>query len=206
MFPKLRLSVGIGSVILLFVLILIFGSIALAQNNNTGVTVSGEAQQETLVLTSPVPGGPGFVSLSAAAIIPRSSLYSYDFYGMALYYSGGQGIPSAEFMGAIPLPNGATITQFVVYYYDNSSINDIYAILMRTALDSMNGEVMASINSSGAVDGVRSGENTVIANPIIDQQSYSYLVDLILPADIDVRLAGIRVDYSYPVHLPLIKK
>lgn len=199
---KLRLPIVIGSAVLLLILFYVFGSFALAQGDSSVSAVVGEGQVDPVPLASPVPGGPGFVSLSPAAFTPVSEDYRFSFYGLALYNSGpGWG----EYYAAIPLPNRATITKFVIYFYDLNG-NGMVASLVRGPFDSFNGDHMAYIQTAGAADFIRSAEITAINHPVIDQQSYSYLVWIYIPPTSDVRLVSARVDYSYPTNLPLITK
>jgi hypothetical protein len=126
----------------------------------------------------------------------------FNFVGWSLYNSGSS---SAFYEAPLPLPNGASITKFVVYYYDNDASN-LSATLHRAAFDKLFGTTMANVTSSGTGDFVRYGEDISIDVPIIDQQSYYYWVEVSLPPTSFVQLVGVRVDYGYPNNLPLVQK
>gem|GEM_PF-4006166 len=151
---------------------------------------------------APVPGGPGFVAQSALAFNPYSASNPPAFIGQTLYNAGGS---YAYFEGPLTLPHGATITRFVVYYLDDSTSN-LSAYLAKGAFDSTYGTVIATVNSTGAAATLRNSETTTISSPLIDNQSNSYWVELSLPANSSVRLAGVRVDYAFTNSLPAVLK
>jgi hypothetical protein len=202
MFSRFRLPVVVGSGILLLVLLLVFGSLALAQNINR-VGVTGGENQVAPASISAVPGGPGFVSMSGAAFTAESSTDRYSISANSLYNLEGWG---TYLQAPLQLPNRATITKLVVYYYDNVIYEDMTVGLARAPLDSISLEVMATLNPSGAANFFRYEETSNILTPVIDQQSYSYMILLILPGNTDVKITGVRVDYAFPSQLPLINK
>ena len=56
---------------------------------------------------------------------------------------------------------------------------------------------MAEVASSGAQDQYRNVTDPTIIKPAVDQQKYSYLVEVGMPpAFSNLRLAGVRIDYS----------
>jgi hypothetical protein len=48
--------------------------------------------------------------------------------------------------------------------------------------------------------------DTFPSGNIIDNQSNFYSVSLDMPQGTDYRIGGARIDYSYPINLPLIMK
>ena len=150
---------------------------------------------------APVPGGPGFYSLHAAAFRPFGATMSWAFFDDELYNPGGT---DSDFQAEVSLPNGATMTKFVVYYYDDCGGRDMTVDLARSATSSDVVEWLASVTTSGAVSGYRYGEST-IGYPVIDQQSYAYRVRVLIPQGCDVYLTleSVRIDYGYGVSLPI---
>ena len=75
-----------------------------------------------------MPGGPGFYAQSSSAFVPYNSTTPYARNGVALYNPGGPGV----YLAPVSLPNGATVNQFVVYYYDNDATagNDLAALAL----------------------------------------------------------------------------
>lgn len=155
------------------------------------------------VAESPVPGGPGFYSLSAFEFTAEESYCCVSFQGPDLYNSS-----SAEFFpyaAPVNLPNGATVTKFVLYFWDSSSVKDLGASLYRVPLDGSSVEKMAEAFSAGS-PGYDSSASTLIDFPVIDQQAYAYYVEVPLPQGSDIRLRGIRIDYGYGLSLPLVSR
>jgi hypothetical protein len=103
---------------------------------------------------------------------------SWAFWDGELYNPGGT---DSEFDASLSLPNGATITKLVAYYYDACGSHDLTVRLLRDASGSNLGDNMAELNSSGAPGGYSYGEDSTVNYPIIDQQSYSYRVVVLLP-------------------------
>jgi hypothetical protein len=205
MLRKFHLPIIIGVSIALLALMMVVGTFALAQ---TGTSQGGIAGGEPANPEggSIVPGGPGFVSLSAAAFTPYEADYEVYFYGTNIYNPN----PAfdAKYVAPISLPNGATITKFVAFYVDNSTGGDISATLKEAPFNSDVGNWIATVSSSGNYPVYRSSSVEPINTPVIDQQQYSYYIEVVLPPspNIDVKFSGVRVDYSYPSMLPLIKK
>jgi hypothetical protein len=203
MFRKIHLPIVVGSGVVLLILILVLVSVAMAQEGNSQGTVVGEGQSITKLQVSPVPGGPGFISMSALAFKPHSQDEQYMYYGQALYNPGAS---VALYFTPVSLPHGATITKLVMYYFDNAAA-DLEVSLVIIPLDSaLGGDYMATVKSSGAEMGDRYGESTAISYPIIDQQLNSYAIQVMLPPTSDVMLIAVRVDFAYQNQLPLINK
>jgi hypothetical protein len=160
------------------------------------------ARAAALAPEEPVPGGPGFYAQSAVAFRPLSSSYLWAYYLLELYNPGSGG---AEYDLSLSLPNNVTITQFVVYYYDGSSY-DLESTLVRCPSAGGPCTHMALVNSSG-VPSYSYAATSSIAYPGVDQQNYSYVVDLYLPpAGDSLTVASVRIDYAYQVNLPLLTK
>jgi hypothetical protein len=106
----------------------------------------------------------------------------------------------------VSLPNGATITKFVVWYYDNNATLDMSADLALVSVDATHGTSMANVTSSGASTGNRYGQITTISNATIDLQSYSYFVQVYLPPSANLGVLAFRIDYQYASYLSLITK
>ncbi len=191
----------IGSI---FVLIIgsLLSTMAQAQGERIQASTSGEGQSGPEFAATPVPGGPGFVSLSAMAFRNYQASDSFAFKGQTLY---NPGIGFAIYEGALSLPDRATITKFVVYFYDNSP-ETLWAYLAEGAFNSGTGTTLATLISAGTSADYRYEETTQIYSPDVDNQSNSYWVEVVLQPSSNLRLVGVRVDYNYPANLPLISK
>ena len=127
----------------------------------------------------------------------------YATVGQALYNSGSG---DSTYMAPIDLPNHATITKIVVFYYDNYIDGNLEFALTRLPLNEVGGPAIAYFTSSGAEDIIRYAEITTIENPVVDKQQYTYLLQANLPATSNVKLVSARIDYSYPIALPVVTK
>jgi hypothetical protein len=151
----------------------------------------------------PVPGGPGFVSLTGLDFKPYYSSGSYLYDGYALVNNG---VASAIFVAPFTVPNGVTINKMVVYYIDQDAGYDMEIWLVRLPLMSTTGDTMAHFLSNGTVSGVRYSEITTIINPVVDLSIFTYALQLSLPPSTNLKLASIRIDYGYVTALPVIRK
>ena len=154
---------------------------------------------------APVPGGPGFVSIGSAEF--RSALPSTTYYlpGNRLVNLSGV---TGTFFAPVHLPQGATITQFVLYFIDNGT-SDIVVFLSSVPLDDPTvANTVAVITTSGASPAPRTlVVNTAPNGNIIDNQSNFYVVTITLPSSgLDYQVGGVRIDYKFPINLPLIMK
>ncbi len=154
-------------------------------------------------LAEPIPGGPGFRSISALQFKPWHPSTLWEYYYLDLYNPGtGWGSYSA----ALTLPDHVQLTQVVVHYYDNDGANDLLVRLWRG--NQVGGwDLMADTPSSGEVDAYRSAVNSSIGFSLVDQQNYSYVLEVQLPpSGLNLRLTGVRIDYAYTSALPVISK
>lgn len=198
---KLRTFIAIGFCLCL-IIVLGLATLAFAQSDATPSPLTSGSSTNNAAPAAPVPGGPGFVSLSPFVIKPYTASSSYAYTNQSLYNPGGT---IDYYMGAIQLPNGATITKVVMYYLDNGS-SDITLDLLACPLASKPCSIMATLFSADASTEIRSVETTVITTPVIDLQNNTYAVDVLLPPTAIYQLVGVRVDYGYPQQLPLINK
>ena len=114
------------------------------------------------------------------------------------------GTETAYYEAPVSLPQGATITKLVVYYYDGSA-DDLTSRLWIVPLYQPYPQVLASLKSSSD-GGYGLEEDTSINYPVIDQQSYSYAIEVVLPPDSALRLTGFRIDYGYASKLPPVMR
>ncbi len=173
-----------------------------------GTTTTGEGQTlQSAGTNATVPGGPGFVMLHPTAFVPFQQTGEYSFAGGAgaLYNPGSN---SYAYEAAVNLPHGAKITKVVVYYYDNSSTQDLWVALATINLDTSVQSTMAFLSTAGADINKRVMEDTTITPDTVDNQSNAYWIEVYIPGNQSTNLIfrGVRIDYSYPVNLPLINK
>jgi hypothetical protein len=161
--------------------ILIVMLLALLANNGKAIakedthplaTRSKQAQLPAATEPTPVPGGLGFISMPGLSFI---SVNSTDPCEYELTFLFNPGTSSTACYAPVILPNGATITKLVLYYYDFVSAT-VTVHLQRVYLGGTNTlEDLASVSSVGEAGGGVS-TTTVINNSLVDQQSYFYIV------------------------------
>jgi len=166
----------------------------------------GENLTESNNINEVVVGGPGFIMFHATEFIPFSQTFGYAFTNS----TGALWNPDPSnnaYIAPMNLPHGATITKLVVYYFDNSAV-DFTTSILRTNMDTNINTLLASASSEGVINAPRVAEDSVVDLPVVDNQSFSYVLRVILPGSQGetLTLRGVRVDYSYPVSLPLINK
>ncbi len=153
----------------------------------------------------PVPGGPGYESITGLDFRPYTPTAVYNYSGVCLVNSsGGLGVYEAK----VRLPHGVTINKMVVYYSDsNATVNqDLTVRLTNAPLGGVTGIVLGSFQSTGAPGSAVFGEVTSFTNPLVDLSIGSYFLEVVLPTSGTVTLCGVRVDYGYSTALPVIMK
>lgn len=184
----------------------------IAQDDGIGErsVMQGKLNPDT-ALADPVPGGPGFLSISATTFAP-SMLGPVPFYSFGYnheLYTNTIGISSPA--APIFIPNGVYITRFIIYFYtDFNSEVVLTANLIQKTLSGYPEQNMASVSSISYVDpyGYGYGIDQSIDYALIDQQNCAYLVEVFFPSNLGegLRLVGVRIDYSNPSYLPVIMK
>ena len=147
---------------------------------------------------APVPGGPKFLMVDATqfrAWRPETVAYLTD---------GGLINPGSEgnfYQAGLSLPDNIKITKVVVYFFDNSELDDqddLVVALWRYDPATGDHVEMATVASSGAQDQYRNAADTSIIEPMVNQQSYSYYLEVGMPPRGDtLRVAAVRIDYRY---------
>lgn len=204
---RLKVVLLAALVLLLTVSSALAWRVVAATPGHVAESASGAAANGTAlgaaVAAPPVPGGPGFYSLSAFAFSQTIVDYGIAYEGPDLYNKSWDN-GSYRFAAPASLPNGATVTKFILYFWD-SSTDDLSASLYRVPLDGNAVEKMAETLSAGS-PGYGNSATTTINSPVIDQQAYVYYVEVPLPyaPNAEIRLRGIRIDYGYGANLPLV--
>ena len=153
---------------------------------------------------APLAGGPGFYSQNGLAFKPYPSQATpFNYTGAKLV---NPDTAAHYYMAPVTLPQGATITKFTVWYFDNDAGRDMNVDLYRLALNSEFGEVIASVSSAGAAPANRLVEDTTITGPVVDAGSYSYTIQANLPPSNVVGLVAFRIDYQYATFVPTVRK
>lgn len=158
-----------------------------------------------LMGTGLVPGGPGFIMVSAFDFRPYLPDTPWSVHG-----SGIMNIDPTEesnMVAGLTLPHGATLTKMTLYYRDYTDPKNIILTLFRG--DGVaEGAPLANMQTSGTAFAFRTQSTTTFADPKIDNQLYSYYLLVHFPASTssDLVLSQVRLDYDYPSYLPTVMK
>lgn len=146
------------------------------------------------------PGEPGFLMVNPLQFRPWSTTDEWAYYGANLYNPGSD---FAGYYAALTLPNNVIITQVVVYFLDNSS-SDMRINLLRCPSLESHCPRMTAIESYGASSEYRFEASNVIDYSEVDQQNYSYIIEVGIPAGgkEELRLSAVRIDYTDPTVQP----
>jgi hypothetical protein len=174
------------------------------QDSVSGMVGLREPDRMTaLAPLAPVPGGPGFQMVNAFQFRSAWPDRTWDYFNGELFNPG----PADNFYeAALSIPNKVTITKMVVYFYDNSA-QDLLVGLWRVDPSTGTELEMATVASVDAQDQHRNAADSSIIEPLVDQQSYSYIIEVgMVSGDNSLRLAAVRIDYGYEVTLPSVMK
>lgn len=159
---------------------------------------------------TPVPGGPGYYSISPGDMVPTDYTIEYQAaQGWISTTVESTLRDSTLYAAGLHLPQGARVTRLVVYGYDDDPSQDFW---YRAAGETLDGDavllqevtdVTYSDTSVGAfVDYAEANEG----EDVIDNSIYQYLVIAHLPVateDSELKIMGFRVDYSFDTYVPL---
>jgi hypothetical protein len=149
--------------------------------------------------------GTGYISVPAAAFTPFAGDSHYENHGRYLKHLAEA--PRAHYEAPLHLPQGAMITKVTFHYYDEWPGTSGYAHLTQADLaDADNYFDMAYIASLTCGYWGWNWEDTIVS-PLVDNGQYAYWTywDLPLSSGSDnVWGAGLVIEYTYRVYLPLI--
>jgi hypothetical protein len=174
------------------------------QDGSDGVILASDAAAPQAMLAPDPPlAGTGVVHLGAEAFQAYSQATTWTRNSTLMLYATGPG--SSVFDAPVMLPNGVTVKQVVIYYYDNEAGLDAAFYWVTLPINSPSGAATPTVFSIGASGNVRYGLMTNFPNPI-DNGSNSYFVRASLPGGAAVALHSVRIDYSYTTALPAVSK
>jgi len=213
------IKINLRSLILLMAMVLILMStnaIVIAQEGTDDQTIPTDTPRRNVIESTEqergvtIPGGPGFVSIHPSQFLPKYSNTEYGFYVIKeLYVSGSYPTHAGvDFLAPIDLPHQATITQLIMYFFDDNLTDDGYNLsvsLNRCDFGSAVCDGMGQTISTG-IKGYGYVMTATITNPQVDRQLYNYVLHLVIPGGFgeNLSLVNLRVDYSYPTYMPTV--
>jgi hypothetical protein len=160
---------------------------------------------ESETLLDPIPDGPGFIMVSPFDFRPYSSTTPWEF-GAMPYLFNPSTTEDAVLEAGLTLPHGATITKVTLYFEDNSTTN-MSLFLNRSEIDWI--YRIAAIETANAQVGYRSvSAPTNTDYNVVDNRTFSYFLELVLPANSlsNLELVNVRIDYAYTSDLPIVMR
>lgn len=124
----------------------------------------------------------------------------YDGESGYAYFTDGTAGSDAVATAPVYLPDGATVTELMVRYFDGDATYNLTVSLERKPLGTINNATMASFTSTGNSSGPSSAPTTVIntiSNAVIDNLNNSYYVKFkSKQANTSLGVLDIRVAYT----------
>ncbi len=152
-----------------------------------------------------IAGGPGHIMLSAYEFRPIDPQTSWAYgSGVELYN------PSSTvgyYIAPVNLPDHASITQIVFYWWDGAPAEDICLGLNAPEAGTYNVQLVAIICSVG-IDGPGVTVYTLPTPELVDLSDTAYYFYLTIPGGYScgLTLMEVRVDFNYPAYVPLVSK
>lgn len=206
---KYRLLTIPGVLALAFVILIAqsISPVARAQTGLDGQGIGGgparPSSSNGLTAVTPVPGGPGFFSVSSFTFMPLNTTQPPAYTAQGIY---NPGTTNAFYIAPVTLPNHVSVTQITIYFQD-SDPQDMTATLYMCSDTVLYCSAMTSVGSSGAAAGIRNATSVPpVTTPVIDLQSNSYVVQIAMPPTANVVLYDVRIDYAFDSALPAIMK
>lgn len=152
------------------------------------------------------------LAIPAAAFQPYENGYDFENHGRHIEHKHGPGNNTANgwYLAPVNLPDGAIINHMDFNWIEKSGVAGV-ARLQRTQLNVGNytelGTIFTSTGSSTPTGGA--GSDSSILGGAVDNSRYAYWVVVDIPASATgslVEPSQVRLFYSTPIFLPLIKK
>jgi len=134
------------------------------------------------------------LTLSGEAFNPTVNV---DFYNSGGMGGAGLGSGAGRMCAPIYLPDGATITKFTLYYYDNST-SDLTAYLQRAFMAGAY-DFIGTVSPTGT-PGYSNISTTDLSYATVDNQHYGYVV-IVYSGSWDgsnLRIMGTTIEYTTP--------
>ena len=142
---------------------------------------------------APIPGGPQFQMVNAYQFRSYIPGPTADYFNDELINNSPE---DRFYQAALTLPDNITLRKMVVYFYDANE-QDLVVALWRFDPSTGNHLEMATVYSSGAEPQYRNAVDLSIIEPAVNQQRYSYYLEVGMPPGGDtLRMAAVRIDYN----------
>jgi hypothetical protein len=158
--------------------------------------------------TAAAAGGAGYVNVPASAFAPASDDINYilDEFGLKLRTDSTSG----QFFAPVYLPHGASLSKLTFYRYDMIEGILPYCYLRTLQSSTFATTAIAAVYTDDPTyNGWNDISTTEFSDPVVDNSQYFYSLQCYL-SRIDESmlsvLVGLRIEYTYPVYLPVTSK
>ena len=174
-----------------------------AQQNTPENAILAVPPDQSIQGGSPVPGGPGFISVSTFGFKPQDPTMDLSYSTTRMF---NDGVTSGLYFAPVNLPDGASLTHVLFFYYDTVVADNMHFYLLRVNMFDGSTEQVARVFADSST-GYAYVESAIF-RPTVDNQLYSYILEVGIPSGFDKELSliNVRIDYSYPVFLPTVQK
>jgi len=115
------------------------------------------------------------------------------------------GFASQLYSTQVHLPNGVTVTEVQMYYYQKDNTGVISVLLQRCDMQGTAGSDMADCLDENIATAWGTKADSTITNPVIDNTTYSYRLSCLINNNDetdDVKLGGVKILYTITEPLP----
>ncbi|MEE9442702.1 MAG: hypothetical protein V3V99_08540 [candidate division Zixibacteria bacterium] len=168
-----------------------------AVNISEAQTISGAKTFEDLNISTTTRR----LAISSAAFVPGSSFHTYY---RATSYLRLTATGANDFFAQVSLPDGATVTQVKVTYYDNDANYNGYIQLVKTYMASGGEIIMASALTTGTPGYTTVTDGSIVSETVSnDGYNYSLKADFGYSSNpVNMRLYGAEIVYTIARPLP----
>ncbi len=174
--------------------------------------LSAQGSSSAQVAPAPVPGGPGYYSVTAVEMLPADSTIGYlDWEGLSTTQESTiHPLGYTLYAAGLHLPQGARITKLVAYGYDDDAKDFAFLVVRSTVTDTATSDFVVPITLSDTEVGTFVKEVAADEDfAVVDNSVYGYALVLDLPAansGKELKSYMFRVDYTFDSYAPLVMK
>ncbi len=135
----------------------------------------------------------GYVSIPPGAFVPRD--------GTTLFYIGewlaGSSVKTEELWASVQLPNGATIMNVTLYYYDTDAANNLISALYKHEPTGLS--LVASVSSQGSAGDGKTTTTSINYGTVTNgDAAYSFKIQIPATSGTDLHFLCATIGFAYP--------
>lgn len=166
----------------------------LGKNAVTSAKVPANALRGADIDESTLTVPAGSRTYAGTAFVPRSPDLEWNGAAQGAIYNTG---PAGYYQLRVDLPQGARITEAVIYVKDSSGSTDVGVYFQRVRPDDQSSTFLMSDQTTGAAPGIRVMDLTPNPVEVVDNGKYSYILTFFSAGTSSTTtVTGARVSYS----------